>query len=163
MLWDYWRVLQQQHDGCVPPYAAFRPSRLASILPTMALSEYVDRDTQKIRLIGGGHDGFWPREAIGANLFDFVDATAAEGRKRLYQEVITRPCGCYFDEEGLASNGRIVRYRGLFLPFLDTNGKPYIFIGSYTVSADGFDLKGTTVPGLASRTTNDIKFVTLSD
>lgn len=163
MLWNYWRALQQEHDGLVPPYTAFQPSKLVRILPSLALSEYIDRDTQKIRLIGGGHDGFWPPGAIGANLFDFVDTAAAEGRKRLYQEVIARPCGCYFDEDGVANNGRVIRYRGLFLPMLDKNAMPYIFIGAYTVSADGFDLDGVTVPGIAFRTTNDIKFVNLSD
>lgn len=73
ILWDYWRELAQSTGKLVPAHADFRPSRLTSILPTLAMSEYVDENTQRVRVVGGDHDKVWPNEDVGANLFDLID------------------------------------------------------------------------------------------
>lgn len=161
VLWDYWCELQKGADVAVPPYRSMRPSRLVSIMPKLALSDYIDKDTQKIRLIGGGHDSLWPKEAIGANLFDFVDPQTAKGRKHIYHEMITRPCGCFSDEVAVTTTGKRVRYRGLFLPMLDKNAAPHIFIGVYDVSAEGFDLEEASREGVVSRFTHEAFLINL--
>ncbi len=163
VLWDYWCEMQQQGGGLIAPYALFRPSRLSSILPQLALSEYIDENTQKIRVIGGGHDGLWPPEAIGSNLFDHVDPVTAEVRKKLYHEVISRPCGCYFDEVAVSKTGKRVRYKGLFLPLLDKAGAPNIFIGAYDISAEGYDLEDASEEGIITRDTHDVILINLRD
>lgn len=160
-LWDYWIELRNEADGPIPFYSEFRPSRLASILPYLALSDYIDRDTQKIRLIGGGHDSLWPSEAIGGNLFDFVDPATAENRKRLYDQVISRPCACYFDETATTQAGRLIRYKGLFLPLLNSAGEPHIFIGAYDVLVEGYEMEQVSLEGVVSREQKQVILVNL--
>lgn len=161
-LWSYWRSLQTAAGTLVPPRSAFKPSKLIDILPTLALSEYIDDYTQLIRVIGGGHDSFWPKEAIGSNLFDYVDSETAEIRRRLYHEVMTRPCGCFLDEVAITSRGRRMRYKGLFLPLLNSAGEPKIFIGSYDFTADGYEMEQASSEGIVSRSTEDILLIDLA-
>lgn len=163
VLWDYWREMQQASGELVPPHAQFRPSRLASILPKLALSEYIDRDTQKVRVVGGGHDGLLPRDIAGLNLFDFVDPVTAETRKKIYDQVISRPCGCYSDEIAVTKTGRRIHYKGLFLPMLNKSGEPKIFIGAYDVTAEGFSLEEASMEGIVTRTTHDVCLINMKE
>lgn len=162
-LWDYWCELANSTGKLVPSHADFRPSHLASILPTLALSEYVDENTQLIKVIGGGHDNLWPSEAAGANLFDFVEPETAKARKLIYKEVMARPCGCYSDDVAVTTSGRRIRYRGLFLPLLNKVGEPKIFLGTYEATPEGFSLEDASEEGIVSRVQHELLLINLKE
>ncbi|MBO6506155.1 MAG: PAS domain-containing protein [Kordiimonadaceae bacterium] len=163
ILWDYWRELAQSTGKLVPAHADFRPSRLTSILPTLAMSEYVDENTQRVRVVGGDHDKVWPNEDVGANLFDLIDPETAKARKLIYQEVISRPCGCYSDDIAIAPNGQRVRCRAFFLPLLNKAGEPKIFIGTYDTTLDGFSVEEASTDGIVSRAQDELLLVNLKE
>ena len=135
-LWAYWRTLQATHEGIVPPRSAFRPADVSNAITSLALSEYIDRDTQIIRLIGSHHDNQWPPGSEGKNLFDFVDEDTANARKDIYDAIVSAPCGCFLSERAVTPVGRRVRYTGLVLPLLNSAAEPKIFIGSYNFRND---------------------------
>lgn len=160
-LWKYWRELQQAAGGGLPSRSDFKPSKLIPILSSLALSEYIDDHTQLIRVIGGGHDSFWPNDAIGANLFDLIDRETTKNRQVLYHEVMTRPAGCAIDEVAITHDGRRLRYKGLFLPMLNDDGEPTIFIGSYDVETEGYDAEQTRQDGIMIRKAENIRLIDL--
>lgn len=161
VFWNYYRTLLEEANGSLPKRIDFDPLKIASVLHTMALSQYVDENTQVVRLIGGGHDSLWPPSMVGANLFDHIDEGTAAARKIAYKEIIGRPCGCLIEEETLDKTGGTIRYSGLILPTLSKDDTPTIFIGSYDFAADDLEMRLSGEAGISSRRTKSITYIDL--
>ena len=159
--WAYYRTLLDKADGGLPKRTDFDPLKIASVLHTMALSEFVDEDTQLVKLIGGGHDSLWPPSMTGENLFDHIDAGTAAVRKQAYKEIVGRPCGCFIEEEAIDEKGRTLFYTGLVLPTLSKKGKPTIFLGSYDFRADDLLMQLSGEVGIKSRRTKSVTYIDL--
>lgn len=161
VFWDYFLCLQKEFEGGLPPRTAFDPLKVASILPKLAVSEFVDEDTQIVRLVGGGHDGLWPENLAGRNFFDFLEPHMIEGRQKAYKEIINRPCGCLIEDQTLDVEGRSLWSKGLVLPTLNSDGAPTLFIGCYEFEADNLEMQAITEAGISGRKTASLTFLDL--
>jgi len=160
--WTYYRTLLKDAAGSLPKRTDFDPLKIASVLHTMALSQYVDENTQTVRLIGGGHDSLWPSSMTGANLFDHIDEATAAARKIAYKEIVSRPCGCLIEEEAADKTGHILIYSGLILPTLSKDGSPTVFLGSYDFAADELEMRLSGEAGISARTTKSLTYIDLA-
>ena len=161
VFWEYYRTLLEKAAGSLPKRTDFDPLKIASVLHKMALSEFVDGDTQLVKLIGGGHDSLWPSSMTGANLFDHIDDDTAAVRKTAYKEIVSRPCGCLIEEEAFDKTGGTLCYSGLILPTLSKDGKPTIFLGCYDFVADDLMMRLSGEAGIGSRSTKSITYIDL--
>jgi len=159
--WAYYKRLLEGAGGTLPRRTDFDPLKIANILHKMALSEYVDEDTQLVKLIGGGHDSLWPPAMTGANLFDHIDAETASVRKRAYNEIVSRHCGCFIEEEAFDKSGGALGYSGLVLPTLSKEGKATIFLGCYDFDADALAMRMSSEAGINNRTTKSLTYIDL--
>jgi hypothetical protein len=161
VFWEYFRFLQAEAGGSLPNRYDFDPLKIASILPKMAMSEFVDVDTQIVRIIGGGHDGLWPTNMAGRNLFDFLEPHMVETRKAAYKEITARPCGCIINDIATDSEGHRLAHSGLILPTLSASGDPTMFIGCYEFQATHLEIETASELGIASRETKSVTLVAL--
>gem|GEM_PF-4503717 len=154
ILWAYWRELQQNTLGDIPLRSEFNPAKVKAILSQIGISEYVDRDTQIIRLLGGNHQGIWPDLLVGTNLFDYLDKKAATERREIYQELMHRPCACFLETELRDIRGAVTDLTGMMLPCLNKEGSPTIIIGTYMFHADPIEVGQLSDTGLVGRKNN---------
>lgn len=159
--WLYYRTLLENAGGALPKRTDFDPLKIAPILHKMALSEFIDEDTQLVKLIGGGHDSLWPTSMTGANLFDHIDDETSAVRKTAYKEIVSRPCGCLIEEEAFDKTGGKLSYSGLILPTLSKDGMPTVFLGCYDFMADELAMRISGEAGIGSRITNSITYIDL--
>lgn len=159
VLWAYWRELQQAALGHFPLRSDFNPAMVKKILSQIGISEYVDRDTQIIRLLGGNHQGIWPDLMAGANLFDFLDKKAAKERREIYQEMMHRPCACFLETQLKDRRGAVTDLSGMMLPSLSKKGTPTIIIGTYMFHADPLEVGLLSDTGVVGRKTNTRTYI----
>lgn len=162
VFWRYWRELQKKAGG-VPRRADFDPLKIARIMPNLAMSDYVDENTQIVRIIGGNHDSLWPPKMAGRNLFDHIDADMVASRKAIYKEIVNRPCACFVHDKALGKEGQVLPYSGLILPTLSKEGRPTVFIGSYVFLDDQIVLKMAAENGIDRRVSNEATFIDLEN
>ena len=161
VFWTYYRTLLAEAGGTLPKRTDFDPLKIAPVLHTMAVSEYVDEETQLVRLIGGGHDSLWPVNIAGENLLHHLDTDTATARRAAYKEIISRPCGCLIDDDAIDKNDRTINYSGLILPTLSAEGNPTIFIGCYGFEANDLEMQRSVEAGIQKRVTKSITYIDL--
>lgn len=159
--WDYYFVLSGETGGGIPNRADFDPLKVPSVLHKMAVSEFIDEDTQLVRLIGGGHDNLWPVNMAGKNLFDFLDDGMKKTRQSAYREIVENCCGCVLEDEAIDTTGHSIAYKGLVLPTLSYDGKPTIFIGCYDFYADDMEMQAAGEAGIERRETKKVTYIDL--
>lgn len=162
VFWEYFTRLHQEAGNKIPVRTDFDPLKIAPILHKMAVSEYIDDQTQIVRLIGGAHDNLWPVSMAGKNLYDYIDADIAEERRKIYKEIMRRPCGCLVDDEMTDQNGHQIQYSGLILPTLSHGGAPTILIGCYEFGANDIEMQLAGDTGIEKRKTQSVTYIDLT-
>lgn len=139
--WSYWQDLSQEFDKTVPPKSHLRPAKLAPILPKLTMSEYIDANTQLVRLIGEEHQFLWPSQMTNTNLFDRLNNNMADARRTIFSAIRHNACAALVQDRATTAKGRTIDYCGLILPFLGKASEPTIFVGCYDVNATGMEMR----------------------
>ncbi|WP_334128782.1 PAS domain-containing protein [Sneathiella sp.] len=89
----YWRSLEP--GSLVPRRRSFDPTRIAPLLPGIALYEVLSPDEIVCRLAGTALVDHFGMELTGRNFLDFWPGDMRDAASRTILECITRPCGVF--------------------------------------------------------------------
>tara|TARA_R110002072_G_scaffold251761_4_gene410643 strand:- start:37 stop:570 length:534 start_codon:yes stop_codon:yes gene_type:complete len=118
---EYWRSLEP--ENMVPKRRSFDPTRIANLLPAVAIYEILSSDEIIYRLAGTAIVDRLGIEVTGKNFLDFWPGEQRAMAASAMMECVTRPCGILSKIVGISDKGIIERNVSIGFPMCDDNGE----------------------------------------
>ena len=127
VLADYWQEIRG--EAPCPPKTAFQPTRIAEILPQIALMEVLEDGSDVIyRLYAAGLRERSKHDHTGESVFDSLPANTHESILAAYHLGRDSVAGCFLEVDLEFPCGETRRVNALFLPLSDEKGVARFFI-----------------------------------
>lgn len=136
-LYIYWKALPRDDGAIVPARFHMLPTDLKSTLPRVSLLKRKSRYDVQVSMINTSQNEGWCGPFLGMNAFDLTAPHMRENSARLYEALLSHPCGAMMREEIRTKNGKVRQIQSLYLPLSNIHGEPaYLLICSVCLKAN---------------------------
>ncbi|MBT6136992.1 MAG: PAS domain-containing protein [Rhodospirillaceae bacterium] len=118
---EYWLSLPKV--DLVPMRSSFKPEKVPSVIPNMAIHELISPEFIRMRLVGTEMVKDYGQEVTNRNYLDFVEEGRREKASHAIHVVCGQPCGMAVQLSGVSQAGRKLVRSTVAFPMRNDEGQ----------------------------------------